>query len=82
MIQNSRNDLKSLLLQSINVSTNKRKDYIMAMTNEEKYEKNYQGFMKELTRISKKYGIGINACGCFDYYDWLCHNKWLIFDEK
>ena len=41
----------------------------MTMTNEEKYEKNYQGFMKELTRISKKYGIGINACGCFDYYD-------------
>ena len=41
----------------------------MTMTNEEKYEKNYQGFMKELTKISKKYGIGINACGCFDYYD-------------
>ena len=41
----------------------------MTMTNEEKYEKNDQGFMKELTRISKKYGIGINACGCFDYYD-------------
>ena len=54
----------------------------MAMTNEEKYEKNYQGFMKELTRISKKYGIGINACGCFDYYDWLCHNKWLILTRN
>ena len=39
------------------------------MTNEEKYEKNYQEFMKELTKISKKYGIGIQACGCFDYYD-------------
>lgn len=41
----------------------------MVMTNEEKYEKNYQGFMNELTRISKKYGIGICACGCFRYYD-------------
>jgi len=39
------------------------------MTNEEKYEKNYQGFMKELTKISKKYGIAISACGCFRYYD-------------
>ena len=50
MIQNSLNGLRFLLLQSINVSTDKRKDYIMTMTNEEKYEKNYQGFMKELTK--------------------------------
>ena len=40
----------------------------MAMTNEEKYEKNYQGFMKELTRISKKYGIG-NGFKDIEYYN-------------
>lgn len=34
-----------------------------------KIEKNYQNFMKDLTKISKKYGMAISACGCFDYYD-------------
>ena len=37
------------------------------MTNKE--ERNYYGFMNELEEISKKYGIGILACGCFQYSD-------------
>ena len=41
----------------------------MTNENEEKYKKNYEGFMNELTKISKKYGIGIQAYGCFEYYD-------------
>ena len=46
--------------------TNKaRKD--SKMTNKE--ECNYYGFMNELEQISKKYGIGILACGCFQYSD-------------
>jgi effector-binding domain-containing protein len=34
-----------------------------------KEERNYQAFMNELEKISKKYGIGISGCGCFDFFD-------------
>lgn len=34
-----------------------------------KEERNYQNFMTELEKISKKYGIGLFACGCFLYSD-------------
>ena len=34
-----------------------------------KEERNYQAFITELETISKKYGIGLMACGCFDYWD-------------
>ena len=34
-----------------------------------KEEKNYQKFISELEKLSKKYGIGLSACGCFDYWD-------------
>jgi len=34
----------------------------------EKQEKNYQKFISELEKLSKKHGIAIQACGCF-YYD-------------
>ena len=34
-----------------------------------KEERNYQKFITELEEISKKYGIGLSACGCFDYWD-------------
>ena len=32
---------------------------------EEKEEKNYQAFMDELEKISKKYGIAFEGCGVF-----------------
>lgn len=35
----------------------------------DKEERNYQVFMNELEKISKKYGIGIFGCGCFRYFD-------------
>ena len=38
------------------------------MTND-KEERNYQAFMNELEKLSKKYGIGISGCGVFDYWD-------------
>ena len=34
-----------------------------------KEERNYQAFMNELEKLSKKYGIGISGCGVFDYWD-------------
>ena len=36
---------------------------------EEKEEQNYQAFITELEKISKKYGIGISGCGIFKYWD-------------
>jgi hypothetical protein len=48
---------------------NKRKDKIMVIDLNNKEERNYQVFMKELEKISKKYGIGISGCGCFDFFD-------------
>lgn len=41
----------------------------MGILTTDKEERNYQGFMTELEKISKKYGIGLSACGCFDYWD-------------
>ena len=41
----------------------------MAIKTENKEEKNYQNFMNELEKISKKYGIGLMGCGCFRYWD-------------
>ena len=41
----------------------------MGMITNEKEEKNYQAFITELEKISKKYGIGLSACGCFDFWD-------------
>ena len=35
----------------------------MGINLNEKEEKNYQGFITELEKISKKYGIGIYGCG-------------------
>ena len=32
-----------------------------------KQEKNYQAFISELEKISKKHGIAIQACGCYFY---------------
>ena len=37
----------------------------------DKQEKNYQAFILKLEKLSKKYGIAIQACGCF-YYDDEC----------
>ena len=36
---------------------------------EEKEEKNYQAFMDELEKISKKYGIAFEGCGVFAFSD-------------
>lgn len=36
---------------------------------EEKEEKIYQVFMKELEKISKKYGIAFEGCGVFAFCD-------------
>jgi len=41
----------------------------MGISLNEKEEKNYQGFIKDLEKISKKYGIAIEGCGLFTYYD-------------
>lgn len=41
----------------------------MSIETTNKEERNYQGFITELEQISKKYGIGLRACGCFDYWD-------------
>ncbi len=41
----------------------------MSIETTEKEECNYQGFITELEQISKKYGIGLSACGCFDFWD-------------
>ena len=41
----------------------------MGILTTEKEELNYQAFMNELEKLSKKYGIGILACGCFRYWD-------------
>ena len=49
--------------------TDKRKDITMGINLNENEERNYQCFIKDLEKISKKYGIGLNACGCFDFYD-------------
>ena len=49
--------------------TDKRKDITMGINLNEKEEKNYQGFIKDLEKISKKYGIGIYGCGIFHYFD-------------
>ena len=46
-----------------------RKDNIMGIYLEEKEEKNYQAFMKELEKISKKYGIAFEGCGVFAFSD-------------
>ena len=36
---------------------------------EEKEEKNYQAFMDELEKISKKYGVAFEGCGVFAFCD-------------
>ena len=41
----------------------------MSIETTSKEERNYQAFITELEKISKKYGIGLSACGCFDYCD-------------
>mgnify|MGYP003309914526 CR=1 FL=1 len=41
----------------------------MGIKTTEKEEKNYQAFIKELEKISKKYGIGLSGCGCFEFWD-------------
>ena len=41
----------------------------MGIETTNKEERNYQAFITELEKISKKYGIGLNAVGCFDFYD-------------
>lgn len=41
----------------------------MSIETTPKEERNYQGFITELEQISKKYGIGLSACGCFKYWD-------------
>ena len=41
----------------------------MGILTTDKEERNYQAFITELEKISKKYGIGLNACGCFDFWD-------------
>ena len=41
----------------------------MGILTNDKEEQNYQNFITELERISKKYGIGLNACGCFRFWD-------------
>ena len=41
----------------------------MGIETTDKEERNYQAFITELEKISKKYGIGLNAVGCFDFYD-------------
>lgn len=41
----------------------------MANKIENKEEQNYQNFMNELEKLSKKYGIGLQGCGCFRYWD-------------
>ena len=41
----------------------------MGILTTDKEERNYQAFITELEKISKKYGIGLSACGCFDYWD-------------
>ena len=41
----------------------------MGINLEEKQEQNYQAFMKDLEKISKKYGIAIEGCGLFTFYD-------------
>ena len=45
------------------------KDNIMGIYLEEKEEKIYQVFMKELEKISKKYGIAFEGCGVFAFCD-------------
>ena len=41
----------------------------MSIYLEEKEEKNYQAFMDELEKISKKYGIAFEGCGVFAFCD-------------
>lgn len=41
----------------------------MGIMTTEKEEKNYQGFIKGLEKLSKKYGIGISGCGVFKFWD-------------
>ena len=41
----------------------------MGIMTTDKEERNYQAFMNELEKLSKKYGIGISGCGVFDYWD-------------
>lgn len=41
----------------------------MGIMTTEKEEKNYQAFIKDLEKLSKKYGIGISGCGVFKFWD-------------
>ena len=41
----------------------------MGICLEEKEERNYQAFMNELEKISKKYGIAFEGCGAFAFSD-------------
>ena len=50
---------------------------------EEKEEKNYQAFMDELEKISKKYGIAFEGCGVFViYYKLMITKTEYIFMSK
>ena len=66
MILDGRKHLLFAVMKVINVIVDKRKERLMRL--DDKQEKNYQKFISELEKISKKYGIAISACGCF-YYD-------------
>ena len=46
----------------------------------DKEERNYQAFMNELEKLSKKYGIGISGCGVFDYWDE--PDEFFVFERK
>ena len=35
-----------------------------------------------LKKNSKTYTLPLNAAELDEIKNWLCHNKWLIFDEK
>ncbi len=41
----------------------------MGILTTDKEERNYQKFIAGLEKLSKKYGIGLSACGCFDFWD-------------
>lgn len=41
----------------------------MTISTEQKREKDYQNFISDLEKISKKHGIGISAVGCFKFFD-------------
>lgn len=41
----------------------------MGIETTNKEEQNYQNFMNELEKLSKKYGIGLMGCGCVRFCD-------------